>query len=392
MERGLVMPEKVRAMVSLGPGKMEMQEFPYPSPGRGAAVVKMIMSGICGTDKHSYKGETKQYAGTPREFDIPYPIIQGHENVGIIADIDEEGAENLEFNGERLRVGDRVTWSPDVVCGKCFDCRYHAGYSWCQNMVMLYGNNATCAKPPHLFGGFSEYMYLIPGTHVYKVPEELSDEGAMLAELFSCSYNVDKAKEYYSFSGDGFAVNDTVVVQGVGPLGITHMIKARILGAGKIVAIDTSDFKLGMAKQFGADYVINAAQTTAQERNSAIMEITKGRGADVIIECVGRPQLIPEAIAMVRKGGMILEPGNFVDTGEIPINIHHICSKNIRLIGQSSLTYTGFTPSMEMMVNYGKQFPFEKLVTHYYGLEQTEEAILKSMEPDSMKVVVCGNK
>lgn len=386
------MTDKVRAMVSLGPGKMEMQEFPYPQPQKGAAVVKMIMSGVCGTDKHSYKGETKQYAGTPKEFDIPYPIIQGHENVGIIADIDEEGAKNLEFDGKPLKVGDRVTWSPDVICGKCFDCRYHAGYSWCQDMQLLYGNNATCVNAPHLFGGFSEYCYIVPGTHVFKVPDELSDECACLTELMSVTWNVDKAKEYYSFSGDGFAVNDTVVVQGVGPLGMTHMIKAGILGAGKLIAIDTSDWKLDMAKEFGAQLTLNAANTTAEERLEAVMDATKGRGADIVIECVGRPQLIPEAINMVRKGGMILEPGNFVDSGEIPINIHHICSKNIRIIGQSSLVYNAFTPAMQMMINMGDRIPFDKLVSHYYPLDETEDAIKKSMEADSMKVVVCGNK
>lgn len=388
------MSEKVRAMVTHGSGKGQMwiEKFPFPKPARGAAVVKMIMSGICGTDKHTYKGETKQYAGTPREFDIPFPIIQGHENVGIIVDIDEEGAKNLEFDGKILKVGDRVTWSPDVICGKCYDCRYHAGYSWCQNMQMLYGNNATCVNPPHLFGGFSEYCYIIPGTHVFKVPDGLSDECAMLAELMSCSMNVDKAKEYYSFSGDGFAVNDTVVVYGVGPLGMTHMIKAGILGAGKIIAIDTSEWKLNMAREFGAQYTINAAETTAAERLELIMEITRGRGADVVIECVGRPFIIPEAIDMVRKGGMILEPGNFCDTGDTPVNIHKICSKNIRIIGQSSLVYNAFAPMMDMMLNFKDKIPFEKLVSHYFGLEDSEKAILQSMAPDSMKVVVCGNK
>ena len=385
------MSDMVRAAVSTAPGQIELQQFPMPKAGKGGAVVKMIMCLVCGTDKHSYRGETKQYAGTENEFDVPFPRIQGHENVGVIVDIDEEGAKNLEFNGQPLKVGDRITWSPDVICGKCFDCRQHAGYSWCQNMQLLYGNNATCTEPPYLFGGFAEYMYLIPGTHVYKVPDGVSNEIAALAELMSCTMNVDKAKEFYSFSGEGFAVNDTVVVQGVGPLGITHMIKARILGAGKIVAIDTSDYRLQMAKDFGADYVINAAGTTAKDRETYIKELTHGRGADLVMECVGRPEMLPEAMNMIRKGGMILEVGNFCDMGEVPINVHHICGKNIRIIGMSSLVYNAFTPMMEMMDYYKKWFPFDKLVTHKYALEDTEKGILKSMDPDSMKVAICGN-
>jgi L-iditol 2-dehydrogenase len=386
-----MMGDKVKAAVILAPGKMEIQEFPMMKPQKGAAVVKMIMSGVCGTDKHSYKGESKQYAGTENEFDAPFPRVQGHENVGIIADIDEDGAKNLEFDGKTLKVGDRVTWSPDVICGKCYDCRYNTGYSWCQHMIMNYGNNGTTLEWPHIFGGFAEYTYLLPGTHVYKVPDDLSNECACLAELMSVTMNVDKAKEFYSFSGDGFAVNDTVVVQGVGPLGITHMIKARILGAGKIIAIDTSDFRLNMAKEFTADYTINAAKTTPKDRVDFVKDVTHGKGADLVMECIGRPEPIQEAINMVRKGGMILEPGNFVDTGSTSINIHLICAKNIKLIGQSNLVYNAFTPMMEMMNYFKKWFDFDKLITHRFDLDHTEDAILKSMEAESMKVVVCGN-
>lgn len=386
------MTDQVRAAVTVAPKTIEIRRFPYPKLQKGVCIVKMVMSGICGTDKHTYLGGAVQHGGTRNEHRVPYPIIQGHENVGIIVDIDEEAKNNLEFNGERLEIGDRVTWSPDVICGKCEDCRYHLAYSWCQNPIALYGNNTPCDVPPHLFGGFAEYMYLMPGMHVYKVPEGLSDECAMLAELMSCSYNVDKAKEFYSFSGEGFACNDTVVVYGVGPLGITHMIKSRILGAGKIIAIDTSEFRLKMAKDFSADYVIDPAGMSEKERTEAVMELTGGRGADLVIECVGKPFAFKEAMDMVRKGGMIIEPGNFTDSGEYPINVHKICGKCLRIIGQSCLVYNAFTPSMKMMLNYGKWIPFERLVTHYYGLEDTEEAIKKSMSPDSMKVVVCGNK
>lgn len=386
------MPENVRAMVLKAPGKYELSTFPYPKPEKGAAIVKMIMSGICGTDKHSYKGEDTQYGGTKNEVHVPYPIIQGHENVGIIEEIDAEGAKNLEFNGEILKVGDRVTWSPDVICGKCYECRYTSGYSWCQHMQGLYGNGLSCESYPHLFGGFSEYCYIMPGAHVFKVPEELSDECAMLAEIMSCSWNVDKAKEFYSFSGEGFQVNATVVVIGVGPLGMSHLIKANILGAGKIIAMDTSDYKLNMAKDFGATHTLNVTGTTIEERVEFVEQITKGRGADLVIECVGRPQMFADSLKYVRKGGMVLEPGNFVDAGDISISPHIICAKNIRIIGQSSLVYTAFTPAMDMMINFHNRIPFEKMVSHHYGLEQTEEAILKSMAPDSMKVAIHGNK
>lgn len=156
--------------------------------------------------------------------------------------------------------------------------------------------------------------------------------------------------------------------------------------------MDTSDYKLNMAKDFGATHTLNVTGTTIEERVEFVEQITKGRGADLVIECVGRPQMFADSLKYVRKGGMVLEPGNFVDAGDISISPHIICAKNIRIIGQSSLVYTAFTPAMDMMINFHNRIPFEKMVSHHYGLEQTEEAILKSMAPDSMKVAIHGNK
>jgi L-iditol 2-dehydrogenase len=89
----------VKAAVLVEPGKIEIQEFPRPQLGKGAAIAKMVLSGICGTDKHSYKGESVQNKGTKNEIHIPYPIIQGHENVLIIEEIDDIGARKLDYDG-----------------------------------------------------------------------------------------------------------------------------------------------------------------------------------------------------------------------------------------------------------------------------------------------------
>ena len=117
------MERTVKAAVLEEPGKMNIREFPYPKLGKGAAIGRMVMAGICGTDKHSYKGESVQYKGTKNEIDIPYPIIQGHENVFVIEEIDELGSRTLDFDGNILKPGDRVTMCPDVVCGTCWYCK-----------------------------------------------------------------------------------------------------------------------------------------------------------------------------------------------------------------------------------------------------------------------------
>jgi len=382
------MSKKVRAVIMPEQGKIEIGEFPYPEHLEdGAMIVRPIMSGICGTDKHAYRGESVQYAGTEREISGPYPAIPGHENVAVVVEITPKARREMEFYGETLSEGDRVVISPDIVCGHCYQCRHGFHYTWCEN-IESYGH-MKCDAPPHLFGGWAEYMYINPGSHVYKVPSEVSDEIAVLSEPMAVAYSLDKLKEISAIPKEGFNFGDTVVIQGVGPLGMCHLIKACMLGAGNIIAVDRSEYRLNMALQFGADYVFNVEKTTQEERVARVKEMTSGRGVDLVIECVGSPKVLPEGLEMLRQGGTYLETGNFVDTGTVEINPHrHLCAKNVRLIGMTNLCYTGYLPSMKMMHRYSKWYPFEDLVTHRYPIDEALTGLLKSMELDSMKVVI----
>jgi L-iditol 2-dehydrogenase len=382
------MANTVKAAVMVEPGRIEIQEFPYPALEDGAALLKVGMCGICGTDKHTWRGETRQYAGTTAESSTPFPIIPGHEVVGTIVELNDRKRPRLEFDGHRLRIGDRVVLCPDVVCGECYQCRHTFAFPWCEHL-RGYGNSFAASAPPHLFGGWAEYLYVLPGAFVYKVPEELPVRVAVMAELMAVSYNLDKVKEFTTLSGEGFATGATVVVQGAGPMGICHIIKARVMGAGEIIATDLSAFRLGLARQFGADHTLDLTSTTAEERIELVRRLTRGRGADIVVECAGVAAALPEGLEMVRKGGVYVEAGNFVDTGEVALNPHrHFCAKNIRLLGMTNHPFTGYTPSMALMLRHAGHVPFERFVTHEYPLARTEQALLKSMEPDTLKVVV----
>ena len=105
------MPKTSRAAVLTEPGNYEIRELPVPELEEGALLVKMEMSGICGTDKHTFLGETVQYAGTEAEMRTPFPIVQRHENVGIVAKITRSAARHIEYYGEELSEGDRIVWS-----------------------------------------------------------------------------------------------------------------------------------------------------------------------------------------------------------------------------------------------------------------------------------------
>ena len=366
------------------PGAMEIRTFPYPALEPGAMLMRMELSGVCGTDKHTYNGENIQYAGTEQESSTPFPIIPGHENVGVVAEITQEARTGLEFHGQLLDEGDRVVMCPDVVCGKCWFCRHVHGYPWCDN-VRGYGNAFSTDEAPSLFGGWAEHMYIRPDVFVFKVPDGLAPDVAVLAELMTVAFSLD---DVLAMVKAGFS-DETVVVQGVGPLGLCCLIRSRILGAGDIVATDLSDFRLGMAQRFSADHTLNAGTTSADERIDTVRQRTHGRGADVVIGCTGVPESFVEGLEMLRKGGTYVELGNFVDTGSIDVNVHrHVCAKNARIIGVTNHPYTQYDAALRTLARHGDEFPFDEIVTHRYPLDDAERAVLRSMDPDTMKVVI----
>ena len=377
----------VLAATLVEPGRYEIREYPLPDPAPGCLLVKMEVSGICGTDKHTYQGYVGQYggAGTPRP--VPFPIIQGHENVGTIAAIGGD-APYTDFEGVPVRIGDRVIVGPNVSCGECYYCRHDFPYYCCEKTVD-YGNNISAKNPPHLFGGWSQYLYVVPGSFVVKVPEELPSEIAVLTEIMAVTVGMDRAKQLSAFPSESFRFDDSVVVLGTGPLGMCFVMKARMLGAGTIIAIDLSDYRLKFAEKLGADHVINASRTSEKERLAMVRELTHGRGADVVVECAGVAQAVRESLELLRIGGLLVEAGNFSDMGEVSISPHrHLCAKNVRILGVGGEEPAAYGPSMRQMARYMRHYPLSEFVTHRFGLRQVEAAMRKSMDADSMKVVI----
>lgn len=379
----------VSAAVMTAPGKFEVRQYPYPAVSDDALVIELEMCGICGTDKHTFRGETTQFAGTPAESHTPFPIIPGHEIVGKVAEVGKNAAGTLEYSGKRLAVGDRVVMCPDILCGKCYYCRNTFGFPLCEN-IKGYGNAFCCDDGQHLMGGWADYIYVRPDAFVFKVPDDMETHIAVMAELMSVTYNLDKAKELYTIGGEGFGSGATVLIQGVGPMGLMHVLKAHILGAGKIIAIDRSDFRLQMAKDFGADDVISLNGTTQRERVQAVRDLTEGRGADVIVECTGEASAIPEGMEMVRRGGTYVVAGVYADVGDIPINPHrHLLANQIRLMGMTNHPPTGYVNSMKLLNKFKKTFPLEKFVTHAFPVNEVEKAMAQAFDIDRcMKVVL----
>ena len=240
---------KVKAATLEGKGLLTVKDYPYPDLDKNCAIIKMEYSGICGTDKHSFEGFFYQKGGRP----IPLPVIQGHENVGIIEEIN---GDLLDHDGKKLFVGDRVVPAPNISCGKCFACRNNRPYYYCE-CKLDYGNNIGAGKAPHIFGGWSEYLYIIPGSHLFKYPDNLNPQFGTFIEPLSVTGCLDKARQWSS-EWEPFRSGDTVVILGTGPIGLFHLIKSHLMGAGKIYAIDPYKFRTSLALEFGASEVITS--------------------------------------------------------------------------------------------------------------------------------------
>ncbi|TAL05481.1 MAG: hypothetical protein EPO00_12895, partial [Chloroflexota bacterium] len=295
------------AAVMEAPGRIGLRELEVPEPEPGAVVIAIHLSGICGTDKHTFRGESRQYAGTPHERDLEYPLICGHENVGTVVSV---GGRAYDSGGSELSVGDRVVPGANLPCGRCYYCVNDFPYYFCQALED-YGNSLNLSRPPGLFGGWSQYLYLLPGTPIFRVPDGLPDEVAVLTEVMAVTHGVDSALALLGAQGasrSGFSV----AVLGVGPLGLCHLVKSRMLGAGFVAATDVLAGRLRQAHAFGVDLGLDAASTSADERVAAIRDATDGRGVDVALDCSGVPAAFTEALRMVRTGGVVVESGAFV--------------------------------------------------------------------------------
>ncbi len=382
---------KVKVAVMEAPGKISIKYFPYPQVSEDTAIVKMEASGICGSDKHMYKGETRHGLGSKNGTETSFPIIPGHENVVRIVEIGKKAAKSMEINGDILKEGDRIFPVNDVLCGECYWCKNIYGFPFCENW-RGYGVTISCKEPPHLFGGWAEFMFLDSKVRIAKIPEEIPTEVAVLIEPMAVAYSaISKASGPYPIAKEGFGPGDSVVIQGAGPLGICNAVMARIFGASNIIAVENggyqSEYRLRIARELGVNHIVN--DEDPKERVREVLEITENRGADLVIECAGVPSAIPEGLEMIRRGGTLVELSNYIDMGEAHIQPNrHLVVKQARIIGVSGWTWQSCCKVIMLMKSHSNTIPFKKIVTHKFNIEKAEDGIKTSLEKKALKVII----
>jgi len=346
-----------RAMVTTGVGiPWEMREFPLPDVEPNAILVKITMACICGSDVHSYLGEYRIRSAISKE----NPMIMGHEMTGRIY---KKGRDvKVDTLGQPLKEGDRIVYSYFAPCGKCWAC--HGGAP-CLNRLRF---RRTCNEFPHFFGAFSEYYYLRPEQWVYKVPDVLPDESV-------APVNCAMSTVTFGMHRVSIPLEGQVVVQGAGGLGLSATVVAKEMGASQVIAVDQLAHRLEMSKSFGADATINTSEyPTAAARVEKVKQLTNGRGADLVVEVTGRPEVVPEGLEMLISGGTYLSMG--IVTGQLysPIDMERVIHKGLTIVGSGNYKSGTIPKVLDLMVRTKDKYPFHRLISHKFRLEDIEKA------------------
>jgi len=363
------MRESVRAVVLEAPERLVEREFPLPETRDDDGLLYVEMAGICHTDVGLYHGTTR----------FAMPLIMGHEIVGRIARIGPLAARRWG-----VREGDRVAVESKVRCGFCRAC-IEGNYKYCRDGAG-YGTRTPADRPPHLWGAYSQYMYLAPGTSLLKLPDGLSTELGML-----CTVAISNGLQWTVLKG-GAMPGDAVVVQGVGPIGLSCVAAAREAGAGPIIAtgLGADAHRLKLAAEFGADHVVDVEAEDVVER---VRELTGGELADVVVDTTGSGAAVRVSLALARPQGTVVSAGVTGDDTLTPLPLDTLLFKEIRLQGVFSFDRNAMRRALKLAQR--RKYPFEKLLTHTFPLERAEEAVrtagreLPGVEP--IKVALLPN-
>src|SRR5689334_10182767 len=353
--KGSKMAEAGLAAVRVGASKIEIREYPMPDVPEDAGLLKMEVAGICGTDVKLYKNPPWNA-----------PTIMGHENIGVIAKAGREFTRRKGF-----KEGDLVFVEHYVMCGKCEWChrgqyRHCENTDWRNNPEGIRYGYTPADRAPHLWGGFAQYVYLPWNSVVHHVPKGVSPE---LAGLVTPMAN---GVEWSLFDG-GVGYNSTVLIQGPGQQGLSQTVICKQAGASLIIVTGTSKdtARMDVAKVLGADYVIDVQKEDALKR---IMEITGGRGVDVVLDCTAGAGTMPILLgvdALKRKAGTIVVQGELAEFPNFPLA--KMTLKFVTVKSARGHSYKACELALQQLAS--RRFPLEKITTHTFGLKDVDLAI-----------------
>ncbi|WP_181561454.1 MULTISPECIES: zinc-dependent alcohol dehydrogenase [Sphingobium] len=343
-----------RAAVKIDIERSEIREFPLPPLGENDGLLKVEASGVGGSDPEMYRRENTA------------PCIMGHENVGTVARIGGAAAQRWG-----LRAGDRIALHEYLPCWHCHWCR-QGDFRLCMEAdffnvkdrfnTLRYG---TCNAdiPPHLWGGFSEYMYLAPNAVIHKIPADMD------ARLATLAVPLGNGVQWAVLDG-GAGLGKTVLVFGPGQQGLSCALAAKQAGAlTVIIAGMTRDrARLDLSLSLGADIAVDVQQ---EDLAAVVMRATGGIGVDVVVDTTGDPdgKIAEQAVALSAKGAWLSLNGL---SASVPLG--EIKKRYLTVRAPRGHSYRAVQMALDILAS-GK-WPAEKLCSHDFPLEQVHEAIL----------------
>ncbi|MBI5875602.1 MAG: alcohol dehydrogenase catalytic domain-containing protein [Deltaproteobacteria bacterium] len=337
----------MRAAVYYNNNDIRLEERPVPKIGDGELLVKVIASGICGSDVMEWYRIKKA------------PLVLGHELSGEVVEVGQ--------GVTKFKKGDRVFVTHHVPCNTCHYCLI-GHHSACDTL------RTTNFEP----GGFAEYIR-VPKINVDRgtviLPDEISYEEGTFIEPLACCFRGLRLSH--------FKAGQKVLVIGSGISGLLHIQLAKALGAGKIVATDISEYRLNAAKKIGADEIISAKEDVPKK----LKEINKGFLADLVIICTAAEAAIQQSLQSIDRGGTILFFAPTNPDVKTPIPIWDVWRNEITLTTSYAASGQDIAATMELMAN--KRVNLKEMITHRVSLAEAGKGFkLVADAKESIKVII----
>jgi threonine dehydrogenase-like Zn-dependent dehydrogenase len=347
--------ETVHAAVRTGPNTTVYRDYPMPDVPEDAALMRVDVAGICGTD-------VKMYRKPPSAS----PVIMGHENIGTIA---RAGRQFVERKG--VKEGDLVFVEHYLPCFRCAWChrgeyRHCEATDWRFNPGAIRYGYTSAERAPHLWGGFAQYMYLPWNAVVHKVPAGVS------AELAGIVTPMSNGIEWALFDC-GVGYDSTVLILGPGQQGLSQTVACKQAGASLIVVTGRAKdaARLKVARALGADHVIDV---DAEDAMARVMEITGGNGVDVVLDCTAGAGTAPVLLgleALKRRAGVMLVQGEMASFPDFPVG--KLTAKAITIRSARGHSHRACELALAQLAS--QRFPLALMTTHKFGLKDTDLAI-----------------
>jgi L-iditol 2-dehydrogenase len=337
----------MRAAVYHSNSDIRVQEMPVPKIGPGELLMRIEASGICGSDVMQWYRIRKA------------PLVLGHEVAGVVEDVGE--------GVKKFNRGDRITAAHHIPCNTCKYC-LKGQYSVCDTL------RTTNFDP----GGFAEYVRL-PAINVdrgtFLLGDGVSFEEGTFAEPLACVLRGQRLA--------GFRPGDDVFVLGSGISGLLHIIAARALGAGRIVAADISQYRLDAARRMGADDVFLSDKNIPEK----LKKSNGGKGADLVIACTAAHAAINAAFGCADRGGRILFFAPSMPGETFPFPLYELWRDGVDIIFSYAGPPADTVQALELLRQ--KRLDVEQMITHRLGLAETGKGFaLVAKAQDSLKVII----